>query len=696
MSYEFGDYRLIPDQFELQKGGDPVSVEPQVFLLLKLLIERRDRVVTKEEIVDQIWEGRAVSDASISSRIKSARIAVGDIGKEKHTIRTVHGQGFRFIAEARFVEAKPGQVNESFKLRFQSFKHRVLLGAGTGLMIILLGAYFLFPAQERHEPAVLADMNFPLPEAPSIAVLPFNSFSDEASQNYFADGMTEDLITDLSRLPGLFVIARTSTARYREKPVSIRQVAEDLGVRFVLEGSVRREGDDLRVNAQLIDALTGYHVWAERFDKPVADIFDMQDEIVSHIISGMSVELDKAQISQIGSGSTTSVKAYDLFLQGQAHYRLATPAAYSKAVEYFEQALLHDPEYPKAHAALASIYWFAYDSKWDVHLGVEYLSLELTKHHLAKALNASSVDALLVSAEMLVANGQNVAALKEAEKAIALQPGNAHALDVRSWVFFLLGRAQEAEIDARLALRLDPDNRVPHLRQLGRALFAQQRYDEAAQVLEQTVELQPEHEFAYHWLAAAYGHLKRSSDAERAISKFNELTQETIGSKLTIERMKRVYGGEWYDLDRGVLFRFISGLRKAGVPNVIEAAPEYKQLVKRSNGQFDVEGAIEIDATGAKSLFDRGAVFVDSRGAGPYSRGHIPGAINLPGDAMTQDMLSDHVSPNSEVVFYCGGLDCSLSANATAKAMIWGFARAYYFAGGYPAWKGAGNPVDSQ
>ena len=197
-------------------------------------------------------------------------------------------------------------------------------------------------------------MAFPLPDKPSIAVLPFENMSDDVEQEYFVDGMTEDLITDLSKISGLFVIARNSVFTYKGTPVKIQQVAEDLGVRYVLEGSVRKVGNAVRINAQLIDAVTGGHVWAERYDDSAEDIFALQDRITQRIVSAL--ELNLSQAEQSAERGTTSPEAHDAFLRGWAHFRRNTPEAFAKAVPYFQKAIKIDPSYHQANAALANIY----------------------------------------------------------------------------------------------------------------------------------------------------------------------------------------------------------------------------------------------------------------------------------------------------------------------------------------------------
>ncbi len=566
------------------------------------------------------------------------------------------------------------------------------------LLLIVGGAYWWQTRAPDFEPANRSAMALALPDKPSVAVLPFDNLSNEEGQEYFADGMTDDLITDLSKLSGLFVISRNSTFTYKGTPVKIRQVAEELGVRYVLEGSVRRIGDQVRINAQLIDSLSGYHVWAERYDGSLADVFKMQDKVIGQIVAALAVSLTTPETNQNEIAETEVPEAYDAFLQGLVNYRRKTPQDFAKAIDLFEKAIELDPGYSRAHANLAAIYWAAQDKGWAAQLGVEYKAGGLTQHHLAKALEHPTSDAYRVSAMVLTEQGLNDDALTEINRAIELETNNPESYDTKAWILTLLGRAEEAETNARLAMRLNPEFSATYQRTLGRALFYQQRYSESAEVLELSVAQAPDYEFTYRLLAANYGHLGRIEEAEAAVNKYNELTAKTFGEKLTIGRVEFVYG-DLFVLDKAYLALLLEGLRKAGVPEAASAKVtnvSYTDLVTRTADGFDVAGAVKIDAAGAKALFDRGAVVVDSRGQGPYSRGHIPGAINIHLSVLTEESLSGIMKLDQEVVFYCGGEGCGLSPKSCAKALTWGYSKVYYFATGYPAWKEAGYQVESQ
>ena len=238
MRYLFEDFALDVDKRELVRGADAVSISPQALDLLVYLIRNRERVVSKDDLISAIWGGRIITDAALATRLNSARVAIGDTGEEQRLIKTLQRKGFRFVATV--IEARRPDDGT----------------AASG---------------EVQRPEV--------PDKPSIAVLPFENLSGDPEQDYFGDGLVDDIITALSRFRALFVIARTSSFTYKGKTVDIKQVGAELGVRYVLEGSVRKAGARLRINGQLIDVTTGAHLWADRFDGALEDIFDLQDKV---------------------------------------------------------------------------------------------------------------------------------------------------------------------------------------------------------------------------------------------------------------------------------------------------------------------------------------------------------------------------------------------------------------------------------
>jgi TolB-like protein len=337
------------------------------------------------------------------------------------------------------------------------------------------------PWEPREELASVKDMAFPLPDKPSIAVLPFTNMSDDPGQGYFADGMTDDLITDLSKVGGLFVIARNSTFVYKGQAVEIHKVAEDLGVRYVVEGSVRRAGDTVRVNAQLIDATTGGHVWAERFDGEVADIFRVQDEFVRKIVEALAINLSASEQNEIGQGQTDQIEAREAFQRGWDFYLRFTAEDNAAAVSHLERAIELDPEYGRAYAALSLVYFRGADLGWQIAMGTDgWGALQLSLQYLEQARQFPT--ALVHVAEALdhLSHGRAEEALIKAARAIALDPNDPEAHIVMAWAMTVSGKPEEGLNFVNTAMRLDPRYPSHYVLARGIALFAMGDLNQAA------------------------------------------------------------------------------------------------------------------------------------------------------------------------------------------------------------------------
>jgi len=538
-----------------------------------------------------------------------------------------------------------------------------------------------------------------VPDRPSLAVLPFNSLGGSPENSYFADGMTDDIITDLSKLSGILVVARNSSWTYKGKSVKVQQVAKDLGVRYVLEGSVRREGDTVRINAQLVDALGGQHLWADRYDGSIQDVFALQDKVIAQIVDALAVELTHDEQTSIEFVGTRNPQAYDAVLRGWAHYRLGREEETNKAIALFEQAIALDPEYGRAHAALAAASWRIVQSTWESTTEGGYQrAFDRMQEALAKAMRQPNALAHAVSAEVFSKQGRYKEAFTEIGRALALAPNNSDIHLSKARVLNATGRAAEAEESLRWAMRLDPLYSPDHLRELAISFFHQQRYVEAVDTLERLLQLQPLQD-DYITLIASLGHLGRKTGVPEAIKTFDEMSLSAGYNAINVQQ----FGGWWwygdiFNYDSEYRDRLMEGLRKAGIPEGAGTdipVEKYRGLVHKSGGYFDVTGATTIDHARAKTLHDRGVKFVDVRAAKGFSSGHVPGAFNVDvGTELSRETLSRIVGKDEEFVLSCHGKTCPDSAYASAKALIWGFKRVYYFAGGFPAWKEAGYPVE--
>ena len=539
-----------------------------------------------------------------------------------------------------------------------------------------------------------------LPDKPSIAVLPFENFSSDPEQGYFADGMTEDLITDLSKLSGVFVISRNSSWTYKNKAVRPQQVAEELGVRYVLEGSVRRQGDKIRINAQLIDAIGGQHLWADRYDGIRDDVFQLQDDVIAKIVTALAVNLSTAEQQEIERAETSKPRAYDALLQGLDQLRKDSEDGTNKAIEYFERAIEIDPDYSRAYAALAAANWRIVVSSWFSAAGGGF-------YHAWQSLNANldkAKDTALghsITAEVLAQQGQFDRAFQEITKALAIAPNESDIYISKSKILNAIGRAAEAEDAARWAMRLDPQYSPEYLRVLARSIFNQRRYNEAIDTLQRVVKQQSDAIEDYATLASSFGYTGRLDEVPAMIEKYNELAVPNGYDPLTVQELGWWWYGDIFNYDEGYRAHLQEGLRKVGIsPGAgtdLSRSDYIRFMSRRSDGKYDVAGATKVDAAAAKQMFDEGSVkFIDVRAKVDHGWGTVPGAINL---SLVTDLSKPSLMAVADlddaVAFYCHGEHCPYSAYASAKALAWGFTKVYYFASGFPAWKEAGYPVET-
>ena len=373
--------------------------------------------------------------------------------------------------------------------------------------------------------------------------------------------MTEDLITDLSKLSGLFVIARNSVFTYKNKTVKINQVASELGVRYVLEGSVRRVGEQIRINAQLIDANTSGHLWAERYDGELNDVFTLQDMITRKIVTALSVKLTPEEERQRTQKYTDNVKAYDAFLRGRNLGSIYELKNFDKKVMYFEKAIELDPTYSHAHAALAELYEAIWFDDRAFAVGTTGPKLEsLVDLHIKEAMKNPTPLAHRVRAKLFVNDENWEKAIQEAGVAIDLNPSDSAGYAAMSDILIRLGRPSEAQIYLNEAIRLNP--RGDFIWWLASIQFHLEQYDKAAEILLSGIEIVPEGEWLYFLLGATYGHLGEEAKGKAAIEKFEELRKK-LGHIKRYRVFKLTY---WSYKDEAIRDRIQTGLLKAGMP----------------------------------------------------------------------------------------------------------------------------------
>jgi TolB-like protein/Tfp pilus assembly protein PilF len=394
-----------------------------------------------------------------------------------------------------------------------------------------------------------------LPDKPSLAVLPFDNLSADPEQTYFSDGMTEDLITDLSQISELFVTSRHASFQYKNQAVPPQQVARDLGVRYVLEGSVRRAGGRVRINAQLIDAITGFHLWAQRYDRDFEDIFALQDEITRRIVTALEVHLTPREREKIARRYTDNLDAYDLFLRARDYQFRRTKKGAAQAREALERAIAIDPQFAAAHALLAEIHRQEWMFEWGADKGALDRALDLARE-------AVRLDDQLPLAHLLLGwvhlwRKEHDAAIAEAQRSVELDPNNAEAWARLGHILDVAGRPEEGIPLIERAMRLDPHYPFLYPFWQGHALQALERYEDAAPAYKRAISRNPDHLAAHEHAAAVYAHLGRLDEARAEAAEVLRL-RSNFSIQREAERLPY--------RDQAVLRRLVDGLRAAGLP----------------------------------------------------------------------------------------------------------------------------------
>jgi TolB-like protein/class 3 adenylate cyclase len=414
--------------------------------------------------------------------------------------------------------------------------------------------FYLRPSSPQIEVASVEKMAFPLPDKPSIAVLPFVNMSGDSDQEYFSDGITENIITDQSKISGLFVISRSSTFAYKGKPVKISQVAEEFGVRYVLEGSVQKDSDKVRINAQLIDALTGHHLWAERYDQDIKDIFALQDEITQKIVMTLRVEVREAELERIRRIPTENLTAYESVLRGVEYLRGRGKSANAQARQMFERAIELDPGFAMPYVGLSITYRREWLFSWSSDPQTMERAFEL-------AQKAISLDDSYASAYTelgmiyLWKDRLHEQAIAAAEKGIALDPNNAIGYTVLAETLKFTGRPAEVIELMEKAMRLNPRYTPYYLFQSGSSYYYMGRYDEALTLLKRAVTRMPNHYPTHQYLAAIYTEFGREEEAQAELAEVLR-----ISPNHSLESMAR-----YPYKDPAYLERLRGHLRRAGL-----------------------------------------------------------------------------------------------------------------------------------
>jgi len=462
-------------------------VEPQVLDLLICLVENRDRVVTKDDLIALVWGGRIVSDATLTSRVHAARKAVGDDGQGQKLIRTISRKGLRFIGDVRAEAPCPHAVT----------------------------AIDPQPASEIRLPRDALHA-----EGPAIAVLPFSNMSNDPTEDYFSDGISEDIITALSKLRRFPLIARNSSFLYKGKTVPLKQIAEELGVSYVVQGSVRRRGDRVRITAQLSSAFNGSQIWAERYDHHLADVFAVQDEITEAIVAAIEPQIYAAENFRILRKAPDRLDAWDLLMRATSHYWRLTREDNAIALALLEKAILIDPLYGRALGLLATTHLFNASMGWADRTIVGPVAERAALAAIRADCDDPWAHHALGCIHLFARRFDDC--LADFENALRLNPNFCLARGYHGLALAFCGRWKEGEEAALRALRLSPRDPFSAL-YYGVASYTQfvgRNYDEAAHLARTAIRLHPDFIGGYRGLTSAAG---MSGQVEVAAGALQEL-----------------------------------------------------------------------------------------------------------------------------------------------------------------------------
>jgi TolB-like protein/cytochrome c-type biogenesis protein CcmH/NrfG len=507
----FGEYRLDGDAGQLWRGDDEIKLTPRASALLAALAERSMQVVTKEELIDRLWKGKAVGDDALTSCVQELRRALGDDPRNPRFVETRHRRGYR-------------------------------------LLVPVASAAMASPAAEKSPP--------PSDKA-SIAVLPFRNLSGDAEQEYFADGIAEDILTALSRFPSLFVIARKSSFLYKGKTVDIEQVGRDLGVRYVLEGSVRKAGGRIRIAAQLIQADTGIHIWADRYDGELVDVFALQDRITEAVAGAIAPSIQRAEIARAQRRPPGNLDAYDLFLRALVLYDRMTREANDAARALLERAIELDPNYAAPLTLLNLFLDCRITQGWSTAAEVAAES----RRCVQLALQIDNHDPDVLASEARTAaylDGRHQEAISLIQRSLAANPNSVMARTMAGWIYVYAGQPEPAIAHLQMAMRLNPRDQADFQAwiALSHAFLQLGRDGEALDAARQATQRAPNYIASWRVLAAILALTGRHDEAQTAMA-----TVLRLAPTMSLTRMKSM--PTWTEAARA---RYFEGLRLAGMP----------------------------------------------------------------------------------------------------------------------------------
>jgi TolB-like protein/DNA-binding winged helix-turn-helix (wHTH) protein/Flp pilus assembly protein TadD len=556
-----GEWTFYADILQLKRGEQQIKLEPRAAYLLYYLAKNAGSPVSRDDLMAAVWPNMVVGDEALTSAINKLRNAFEDDSHHPQVIETIPKVGYRLIANVEFLPSKNNTNNSGENQNTTSVEptgnRRALIAIfcvlGILLALVITALWFSMDQDDLKSPYSLNDT--PVSNKMSIAVLPFENLGAKVDQEYFSDGIAEDIITDLSQLKSLAVIARNSSFTYRGKSVKVQDIGKDLGVKYLLEGSVRRDGNQIRITAQLIDTGSGHHLWAERFDRELTDMFAVQDEITGRIVSALSIQLTGDEQQQLAHIPTDSIEAYDLFLQGRKFGTRYTKDGYSRAAEIYRKVISIDPGYARAYGALGVVLSRQVTGGHsDSPAETKERALELVQKAVSIYPHSPQVQWSL--GYIYLYRNQFEEAVEALERAISLSPNYADGYALLALIKNNLGQAEDAIRLIKKGMDLNPHYSWDYLYNLGRAHYALGEYKQATEYLQHALERNEGARAARIFLVASYVQLGQQDEAEWEIMQL-----EVSDPAWTLSHLKRA----WPISDTALMDRLISDLRSAGM-----------------------------------------------------------------------------------------------------------------------------------
>jgi TolB-like protein/DNA-binding winged helix-turn-helix (wHTH) protein/Tfp pilus assembly protein PilF len=514
------DWHIEPSLGRVSRGQTVVKLEPKVMAVLVCLAQKAGDVISREQLEATVWAGRVVGYDSLATTIIKLRKAFEDDSRNPQVIETVPKRGYRLIAFVNRVgpaKIKPlttanttpetGSIITNFSALLVPGKNKIILLIAAVMLALLIPGLIKI-TDDTNTNHVTALVNGKL----SVAVLPFENISNDPQQDYFSDGMTADLITDLSKISGLGVIARNSTFAYKDSSIDVRQIGKELSVNYVIEGSVRKSNDKVRISARLIDTSNGHNLWAERFDGSLENVFALQDSVTEKIIAALKLKLSDREQQQLARKYTNNIIAYDHFLQGWKRFWEYSKESNALAKEHFRKAIEIDPDFARAYANLALS--FAYDvlNGWT---NTPDANLKLAEELSQKALELDNdlVQVHWAAAFTALISRNHKLALSESLKVIELDPNNADGYGILATTLNYAAKPKDALEQMRKAMRLNPLHPSVYKVIMGEIYFNLHDYENAIKQFEHALGRNPDAQEPRLWLTASYAHVGRIGDA---------------------------------------------------------------------------------------------------------------------------------------------------------------------------------------